>query len=354
MLNRRHTRPVRVGDVVIGGSSAIVVQSMTKVPTTQVDRCLGQILELVQAGCRLVRVAVPTRPDTQALTKIVRQSGVPIIADVHFSAQRAIEAIEAGVAKVRINPGNMEKKEIARIVDAAKMNRVAMRIGVNEASIRDLDHDTPVEDRIRLMIERIRDYVTLIESRGMDQLVLSAKSSDPVRTILTNRAIADAFDHPIHLGLTHAGLPEDAVIGSSVTLGTLLAEGIGDTIRVSLAGDPVEEVRMAYAILRSLGLSAQPRPELVVCPTCGRTQIDLIGLARHVRQALQAVKKPLRVAVMGCVVNGPGEAADADIAVCGGKGKAFIYRKGTKVAVVPEDQVCNALLEVIQQYCSAS
>ncbi|MDH7599429.1 MAG: flavodoxin-dependent (E)-4-hydroxy-3-methylbut-2-enyl-diphosphate synthase [Sedimentisphaerales bacterium] len=349
MYQRKKSRPVRIGSIQIGAGLPVAVQSMTKVQTTDVDRCLEQIGRLTSAGCRLVRLAVPRRADTQALVQIVRQVQIPIIADVHFSAQRAIEAIEAGSAKVRINPGNMSREDILTVVDAAKANGVAIRLGVNEASIRDLSDDVPPNKRVRLMISRIREYVQLCEDRGFDQLVISAKSSDPIRTIQTNRAIARSFDYPIHIGLTHAGLPEDAAILSAVTLGTLLAEGIGDTIRVSAAGDPVEEVHVAYAILEALGLAERRSPELVVCPTCGRTEIDLLALARKVKASLQQVPGPVRVAVMGCVVNGPGEAADADIAICGGKGKAFLYHKGKKVTVVPEAQLADAVQRMIAQ-----
>jgi (E)-4-hydroxy-3-methylbut-2-enyl-diphosphate synthase len=324
---------------------------MTKVPTTDIERCVGQIEQLVQAGCALVRVAVPRRADTVALARIVKQAAVPIIADVHFSPERAIEAIEAGAAKIRLNPGNIkDPADIRRVIDAAKSHKTAIRIGVNEASIRDLSKEpVPPEKRTELMLAEMRAYVRLFEDRGFDQLVLSAKSSDALRTIEVNRRIAEAFQHPMHLGLTHAGLPEDAEIPSAVALGTLLAEGVGDTIRVSVAGDPVIEAQMAAKILISLGLREQTGPELVVCPTCGRTEIDIIQLARQVQKALGKVQTPWRVAVMGCVVNGPGEAADADLAVCAGKGKAFLYRHGKRIAAVPEDQIVEKLLVTLSQ-----
>lgn len=323
---------------------------MTKVLTTDVDRCVKQVKRLVRAGCGLVRIAVPRRADTIAFAQIVQKVRVPLIADVHFSADRAVEAIEAGAAKVRLNPGNIKKQEdIFRIIDAAKMHHVAMRIGVNEASIRDLKKDpVPPEKRTALMLDEMRSYIRLFEGRGFDQIVLSAKSSDALRTIEVNRAIAEAFGYPMHLGLTHAGLPADASIPSAVALGTLLAEGIGDTIRVSAAGDPVIETEIAKNILISLGLFERTRPELIVCPTCGRTEIDVVKLAKRVDKALHKVNKPCRVAVMGCIVNGPGEAADADVALCAGRGKADLYLHGQKIATIPEPEIIPRLLAALE------
>jgi len=348
MLKRRKTRTVSVGSVKIGSGAPIVVQSMTKVPTTDITRCLRQIRQLARAGCRLVRLAVPRQADTAAFAKIVEKVNIPLIADVHFSPARAIEAIEAGAAKVRLNPGNIKKRaDILRIIDAAKMHKIAIRVGVNEASIRDLKKQpVPPNKRTALMLREIKKYVRLFENRSFSRLVLSAKSSDTFRTIEINRLIAETFDYPIHLGLTHAGLPEDACIPSAVALGTLLAEGIGDTIRVSVAGPPVIEVEIAKQILQSLGLDepAEPQLELIVCPTCARAEVDVVKLARRVKKALPKIEKPLRIAVMGCIVNGPGEAADADLALCAAKNKAFIYRKGRKIATVPESAIIPTLL----------
>jgi len=370
MIKRRKTRTVKVGSVRIGSSAPVVIQSMTKVPTIDITRCKRQINQLIQTGCRLVRIAVPTRRDTDAFAKIVQKVNVPLIADVHFSPKRAIEAIEAGAAKVRLNPGNIkERKSIYRIIDAAKMHNTAIRIGVNEASIRDLPgygtlrrdekkQDVPPAKRIALMLNEMKKYVQLFENRNFTQLVLSAKSSDPVRTIEINRKIAKVFDYPIHLGLTHAGLPEDAQIPSAIALGTLLAEGIGDTIRVSAAGNPLVETEIAKQILAALGLYkyTEPQLQLIVCPTCARAEIDVTKLARRVKKALSQIDTrscPLgarvRIAVMGCIVNGPGEAADADLAVCTAKNKAYIYRNGQKISVVPEDKIISALLEELQK-----
>ncbi len=324
---------------------------MCKVPTTDQRRCLRQIRELDQAGCALVRLAVPRRADTQALARLVEQVDVPLIADIHFSAERAIEAIEAGAAKIRLNPGNIKNhQDIARIIDSAKLHGAGVRIGINEASIRDLKgKPVPYSRRITLMLRKMKQYIRLFEKRNFDQLILSAKSSDALRTIEINRAIAEHFDYPIHLGLTHAGLPEDAQIPSAVALGTLLAEGIGDTIRVSAAGNPLVETRMAGQILESLGLARPQAPELIVCPTCGRTEINVIKLAQRVKRSLKGINKSARVAVMGCFVNGPGEAEDADLAVCAGKNKAFLYRQGKKIAVVSEENLIPRLLRELDK-----
>lgn len=347
MLKRRRTRIVSVGSVKIGSAAPIVVQSMTNVPTVAVSRCVRQINQLAEAGCRLVRLAVPRQADTAAFAKIVPKVNVPLIADVHFSPARAIEAMEAGAAKIRLNPGNIKKRaDILRIIDAAKMHKIAIRVGVNEASIRDLKKEpVPADKRTALMLREMKKYVRLFEGRGFTRLVLSAKSSDTFRTIEINRLLARTFTYPIHLGLTHAGLPEDAQIPSAVALGTLLAEGIGDTIRVSVAGDPVIEAGIAKQILKSLDLDqpAAPQLELIVCPTCARAEVDVVNLARKVKKALPKIEKPLRIAVMGCIVNGPGEAADADLAICAAKNKAFIYRKGKRIATVPESEIISTL-----------
>lgn len=351
MIKRRKTKIVRVGSVKLGSSAPVVIQSMTNVPTVDVARCVRQINQLVRAGCRLVRLAVPRRADTEAFAKIVQKVDIPLVADVHFSPDRAIEAIEGGAAKIRLNPGNIKnRKDILRIIDAAKMHKTAIRAGVNEASIRDLKAEpVPAAKRTALMLREMKKYVRLFESRNFTSLVLSAKSSEVVRTIEINRAIAETFDYPIHLGLTHAGLPKDARLPSAIALGTLLAEGIGDTIRVSAAGNPVTETGIAKEILIALGLSQRVSPELIVCPTCARSGIDVAKLARQVEKALREIDKPLRIAVMGCVVNGPGEAADADLAICAAKNKGYVYRHGRKIAVVAEDKIIPAMLKELEK-----
>ncbi|AQQ70613.1 4-hydroxy-3-methylbut-2-en-1-yl diphosphate synthase [Limihaloglobus sulfuriphilus] len=340
-----------VGDVGIGSKHPVVIQSMTNTLTTDVAATLSQVKKLAAAGCRIVRVAVPTEHDTKALKQIIDRAPVPIVADIHFSPARAVEAIEAGAAKIRLNPGNIkDKNDLNRIIDCAKQHKIAIRTGVNEASIRDLKNDTPPDGRVPLMLRELTGYVRLFEKGGFANLVLSAKSTDPVRTIEINRAISEKFHYPVHIGLTHAGLPEHARIPTAVVLGTLLSEGIGDTIRVSLAGDPVKEPQMSLEILQSIGLARRVHPELTVCPTCGRCQTDVIKLARTIDKEIKKINKPLKIAVMGCVVNGPGEAADSDIAVCAGKNKGFIYKNGKKVASVPESQIAETLFKMIEQF----
>lgn len=350
MIQRRKTTTVTAGNVKIGGKYPIVIQSMIKKETTDISGCLKQINELADAGAQLVRLAIPARPDSIAFAKIVQKSKLPLVADIHFSAERAIEAIEAGAAKIRLNPGNIKSKEdIYRIIDCAKRHKIAMRIGINEASIRDLKHDIPYKKRTALMIKEMAGYVRLFESRGFDNIVLSVKSSDVLRTIESNKAIAEKFSYPIHLGLTHAGIAEDAIIPASVALGTLLQEGIGDTIRISIAGEPVGEVEIAKKILESLGLYKSNEPQLIVCPTCGRCQWDLVGFAMQVKKYLAGIHKPIRVAVMGCVVNGPGEAADADVAVCAAADKGFIYKKGKKIGSASKSKLFAALKKEIEK-----
>lgn len=350
MIKKRQTRCVRVGSVRIGGKNPIVLQSMTKTDTTDIDGCLKQIRRLAAAGAGLVRIAVPTRADTEAFGKIAAKSSVPLVADIHFSPARAIEAIEAGAAKIRLNPGNIKnKQDIKRIIDCAKQHRIAIRIGVNEASIRDLKHDIKTDRRVALMLREITEYVRFFERHGFENLVLSAKSADTIRTIEINRAISRTFDYPIHIGLTHAGLKEDALVPSAIAVGTLLAEGIGDTVRISIAGDPVQEIDAAKQILGVLGLYPDSKPQLVVCPTCGRCEVDVVGLAKKVRKILTKINKPIRVAVMGCVVNGPGEAADADLAICAGNKKGFLYKNGQRIAVVEEEKLLDVFSAEIEK-----
>jgi len=344
MIKRRKTTAAEAGAVKIGSKYPVVIQSMVKLPTTDIAGCVRQINAIAAAGAKLVRLAVPTAKDSLAFAKIVQKVKIPLIADIHFSPDRAIEAIEAGAAKIRLNPGNVKSKDdINRIIDCAKAHKVAIRIGINEASIRNLLSDTPKRRRTELMIKEMQSYVRLFEKRWFNNIVLSVKSSDVERTIESNKAIAEKFDYPIHLGLTHAGLAEDAIVPASVALGSLLQQGIGDTIRISIAGDPVQEVEIAKKILESLGLYKTNEPQLIVCPTCGRCQWDLIGFAQKVKKLLKGIKKPVRVAVMGCVVNGPGEAADADIAVCAAADKGFIYKKGKKIATVKQSQLFAAV-----------
>jgi (E)-4-hydroxy-3-methylbut-2-enyl-diphosphate synthase len=349
MINRNKVKTADVGGVKIGHRFKVPIQSMTKTATTDVAATVRQVKRLEKSGCDIIRIAVPTRADTQALAKIIEKVSIPVVADIHFSPDRAVEAIEAGAAKIRLNPGNIkDAKDVRRIIECAKAHKIAMRIGINEASIRDLKADVTEKKRVSLMVQEMKRYVRLFEKNGFDNIVISAKSVDVGRTVEVNRAFAKTFDYPIHIGLTHAGLPEDAIVPSAVALGTLLNEGIGDTIRVSLAGDPVREIAAGQDILSAAGLFEKQEPQLVVCPTCGRCMIDVVSLAKKVKKALKPINSRVKVAVMGCIVNGPGEAADADVAICAANKKGFLYSKGKKVAVVPEENLLQKMLELIE------
>jgi len=350
-IERRRTRAVDVGGVTIGGGAPVVVQSMTNTTTADVEATCAQIDALAVGGCELVRVAAATRDDTAALPEIVKRSPVPIIADVHFHFERALEAIAAGAAKIRLNPGNIaDRDQVREVIAAAKDAGVAIRVGVNEGSIverregdkRQADLDTPLVD---LMVAKLTEYLAVFEEADFGDLVLSAKSHDAVTTVAINRAIAERWDYPIHLGVTHAGLPEDAAYPSAAALGALLADGIGDTIRLSFTGDPVAEVHAAYELLAALRLRERRGVELVACPTCGRAQIDVAALAGQVKAALAEIDSPLTVAVMGCVVNGPGEAEGADVAVCLGQDKAVLYVHGQKLHTLTADEIVPAICD---------
>ena len=359
---RRATRQFKIGSLVMGGSAPIIVQSMANVPTRQIDRCVEQIGHMVRHGCEMVRVAAASREDTAVLVEILRQVSVPIVADVHFHYRRALEAIEAGVHKIRLNPGNIsDRKEVEEVIAACKTNNVAIRVGVNQGSIRPRKkkgQGVKVAEAQRreaegkgldaLMVEKLAGYIRIFEDNNFENLVLSAKCHDGAGTIAVNRAISKKFDYPLHLGVTHAGTIQTGPVRSAAAMGALLAEGIGDTIRVSLAGDPLAEIATAWEILTTLKLREKIGPELIACPTCGRTEIDLLGMVEKVEEALKEIHNPVTVAVMGCVVNGPGEAEGADVALCGGKDKVVIYRKGQKVAIIPADRAVEALLEQVR------
>jgi len=357
MRPRRPTRQVMVGDVPIGGNAPVVIQSMTSSHTHEVDRTVGQIRALAAAGCDLVRVAVPTPRDTEALPEILRQSPVPVIADVHFHYQRALEAVQAGVHKIRLNPGNIaDRKQVDRVIASCRERRIPIRVGVNEGSIverkdkrvRAREKGLLAQDPHRLvdlMVGKLEEYLRIFDENDFHDVVLAAKSIDTRLVIDAYRAIAERFDYPLHLGVTHAGPPETGRIRSIAALSALLADGIGDTLRISYAAESVEEVTDAKELLCVLGLRNRDEPELIACPTCGRLEIDLVKLVGQVRQKLATIKTPIKVAVMGCVVNGPGEAEGADIAVFAGKGKGIIYVQGEPVRTVLEAEILEALYE---------
>ena len=358
MISRKKTRQVLVGGVPIGGDAPVAIQSMTSTYTYDVDATVGQIRRLAEAGCDIVRVAVPDKRDTDALPAILDQSPVPIVADVHFHFLRALEAVEAGVHKIRLNPGNIkDRKQVDRVIAACRERRIPIRVGVNEGSVverKDKDVRTAqmgnlAADRrstlIRLMVETLEDYMRIFDENDFHDVVLSAKSIDAGMVIDAYRAVSERFDLPLHLGVTHAGPPETGRIRSIAALGSLLSTGIGDTIRISYAADPIHEVEDAKELLCSLGLRNRVEPELIACPTCGRIEIDLIKLVAEVRQKLATIKTPVKVAVMGCVVNGPGEAEGADVAVFAGKGRGIIYVQGEQKRTVTEAEMLDALYE---------
>lgn len=349
-LARERTRRVMVGSVPLGGGSPVVVQSMTCTPTVDADATLAQVNALVDAGCDLVRVTVPSREALGPFERICRESPVPIVADIHFDYRLAIGAVRAGAAKLRINPGNIgDWERVDAVIDTAGEAGAAIRIGVNAGSL-----DKRIAERDGLtqpekLVASSLEFVEHFEKRGFDDIVLSAKAHSVPTTIETYRALSRELPHvPLHLGVTEAGTVQQGTIKSAVGLGVLLAEGIGDTMRVSLTADPVEEPPVCWGILQSLGLRRRS-PELVSCPTCGRTQVDLIGLAEEVGERLKGCSKPISVAVMGCVVNGPGEASDADVGVACGRGVGMVFRHGEVIRKVPEDQIVDALMEEIDR-----
>lgn len=358
MRSRRVTRQVKVGPVAIGGDAPVSIQSMTSTYTFDIDATVKQIHELATAGADIVRVAVPEPRDTEALKHILPQVPVPIVADVHFHFQRALEAIEAGVHKIRLNPGNIQdRKQVDRVIRACRERGVPIRVGVNEGGIverKDKDKrasekaklEQDYEDQlIGIMVDKLADYIRIFDENDFHDVVLSAKSIDPRIVIKAYTAISEKWDYPQHLGVTHAGPKETGCIRSVVALGTLLANGIGDTVRISYASDPVLEVIDAKEMLNCLGLRPRVEPELIACPTCGRIEIDLIKLVQDVRQRLATIKTPVKVAVMGCVVNGPGEAEGADVAIFAGKGKGIIYVQGEQTRTVGEAEMLDALYE---------
>lgn len=358
MFTRRKTRQMKVGPVAIGGDAPVSIQSMTSTYTYEIDKTVEQIQALARAGCDIVRVAVPEPKDTEALKHILPQVPVPIVADVHFHFQRAMEAIEAGVHKIRLNPGNIQdRKQVDRVIRACRERSIPIRVGVNEGGIIERkDKGKRAEEKAKLeqnyedelvgiMMEKLEDYLRIFDENDFHDVVISAKSIDARIVIKAYTAISKRYDYPLHLGVTHAGPKESGCIRSVVALGTLLANGIGDTVRISYASDPVFEVEDAKEMLNCLGLKPRVEPELIACPTCGRIEVDLITLVQDVRRKLSTIKVPVKVAVMGCVVNGPGEAEGADVAVFAGKGKGIIYVQGEQTRTVNESEMMDALYE---------
>ncbi len=348
-MSRKTTRKIRVGSTFIGGDTSIKVQSMTNTDTRDADTTISQIRRLQEAGCEIVRCAVPDFEAAEALVKIVRAIDIPLVADIHFDYRLALESIKNGVAKLRINPGNIGSKEKVRaVVEAAKDNGIPIRIGVNSGSLeRDLLQKYGGVCPEALVESALR-HVEILEELDFHDMVISVKSSDVVEMIECYRLISEKVDYPLHIGVTESGTVKRGTIKSSVGIGTLLAEGIGDTIRVSLTGDPVEEVVVGREILKALG-HIKEGIEFISCPTCGRTQLDLIKIASEVEKRLSGVKKHIKVAVMGCAVNGPGEARRADIGIAGGHGEGLIFKKGEIIRKVKEADLVDELIKEIEK-----
>jgi (E)-4-hydroxy-3-methylbut-2-enyl-diphosphate synthase len=342
---RRQTRQIDVGGVLVGGGAPVSVQSMTTTKTADVDATLQQIAELTASGCQIVRVAVPDTDDALALPAIARQSKIPVIADIHFQPKYVFAAIDAGCAAVRVNPGNIKKfdDKVGEIAKAAADAGIPIRIGVNAGSLEPSLLAKHGKATAEALVESALWECSLFEEHGFRDIKISVKHNDPVVMINAYRQLSEQCDYPLHLGVTEAGPAFQGTIKSCVGIGALLAEGIGDTIRVSLSVPPVEEVKVGLAILESLGLR-QRGLEIVSCPSCGRAEVDVYRLAAEVEAALEGMTVPIRVAVMGCVVNGPGEAREADLGVASGKGKGQIFVKGEVVKTVPESQIVETLV----------
>ena len=345
MMHREHTKAIRIGDRVIGAGNPILIQSMTNTKTEDVEATVNQILALEAAGCEIIRCAVPTMEAAEALEKIKKQIHIPLVADIHFDYRLAIAAMEHGADKIRINPGNIGSRErIQAVVDAAKERSIPIRVGVNSGSLEkelvEKYHGVTAEG----LVESALDKVKIIEDMGYANLVISIKSSDVMMCAKAHELIAEKTTYPLHVGITEAGTLYSGNIKSAVGLGIILSQGIGDTIRVSLTGAPLEEIKSAKRILKTLGLR-KGGIEVVSCPTCGRTEIDMIGLANQVETLVQDIPLDIKVAVMGCVVNGPGEAKEADIGIAGGKGVGLLIKGGEIVKKVREEELLDCLRE---------
>ena len=349
MTYRASTKPVQIGNRIIGGGNPVLIQSMCNTKTEDSASTIAQILELERAGCDIIRVAVPTMEAAESLKTIKKAIHIPLVADIHFDYRLAIAAIECGADKIRINPGNIGSEErVQAVVDKAKEYGVPIRIGVNSGSLEKHLIEKYGGVTAEGIVESALDKAALIERMGYDNLVLSIKSSDVLMCVKAHELIARQTPYPLHVGITEAGTVLSGNIKSAIGLGLILNQGIGDTIRVSLTGNPVEEVKSAKLILKTLGLRTGG-VEVVSCPTCGRTQIDLIGLANQVENMVQEYPLDIKVAVMGCVVNGPGEAREADLGIAGGIGEGLLFKKGQVIRKVPEKELLNALKAELDQ-----
>lgn len=352
-MYRDHTRIVRIGNRCIGGGNKIAIQSMTNTKTEDVEATVAQILALEKAGCEIIRCTVPTLEAAAAISEIKKQIHIPLVADIHFDYRMAIAAMENGADKIRINPGNIGSKErVKAVVDVAKERNIPIRVGVNSGSLEKNLVEKYGGVTAEGIVESALDKVHQIEALGYDNLVISIKSSDVLMCVKAHEILADKTDYPLHVGITESGTVLSGNIKSAVGLGIILHEGIGDTIRVSLTGDPVEEVKSAKLILRTLRLR-KGGIEVVSCPTCGRTQIDLIGLATKVEKLVEDYPLDIKVAVMGCAVNGPGEAKEADLGVAGGNGEGLLIKSGEIIRKMPESELLGALKEELDHWKEA-
>ena len=347
---RNKTKTVQIGDRVIGGGNPILIQSMTNTKTQDVEATVAQIRELTKAGCEIIRCAVPDMEAAKAMAEIKKQIHIPLVADIHFDYKLAIAAMENGADKIRINPGNIGSSERVRaVVDCAKERNIPIRVGVNSGSLEKTLLEKYGGVTAEALVESALDKVKLIEDMGYDNLVISIKSSDVMMCVRAHELIASQTDHPLHVGITEAGTITRGNIKSAVGLGLILGQGIGDTIRVSLTGAPIEEIKSAKLILKTLGLRSGGI-EVVSCPTCGRTRIDLISLAGKVENLVEQYPLDIKVAVMGCVVNGPGEAREADLGVAGGIGEGLLIKRGEIIKKVPEEELLDALREELEHW----
>lgn len=346
---KRQTKQIHVGNIPVGGGAPCAVQSMCSTDTRDVAATLGQVRALAAAGCEIVRCAVPDMAAAEALGEIKGQSPIPVIADIHFDYRLALRVLEGGIDGLRLNPGNIgERWKVEEVVKAARERLVPIRIGVNAGSLEKELLDKYGHPTAEAMVESALGHVRILEDIGYDQIKISLKASDVMKTVEAYRLLSRKVDYPLHIGITEAGTIFSGTIKSSVGLGILLADGIGDTMRVSLTGDPVDEVRVGFEILKALGLR-QRGVNFVSCPTCGRCQINLIGVAQEVENRLAAIDAHLTVAVMGCVVNGPGEAREADVGIAGGRGEGLLFRHGEIVRKVPESEMADALVAEVEQ-----
>ncbi len=349
ITTRDKTKEIKVGNIKIGAGNPISVQSMTKTKTSDIDATVKQINALEYAGCQIVRCAVPDRESARALAEIKKQVNLPLVADIHFNHEYAIIAAEAGVDKLRINPGNIgDLEKIKAVVDAAKAHKIPIRVGVNSGSldpkIRKKYHGHITAEGL---VKSALDNIRILEKLDFNDIIISIKATNVPMTIKAYQMIAKKVSYPLHVGITEAGIPSIGSIRSAAGIGSILAQGIGDTIRVSLTGDPLEEVRVGYEILKSMQLTFHG-VTIISCPTCGRTDIDVVKVAREIEEKTRHIKQPLNVAIMGCEVNGPGEAADADVGLAGGRGVGLIFREGQVVRKVTEAEMVEVLLDEIE------